>query len=415
MKTMKNRLLACYLMLAAVFLCGISVQNSNAQGQPVTVTIEPVFSDACGGTFHCCQQITVTVNNFQYTDFTLDLGTNNGTNPSKSCWDWSCAKTSAGVITAAGPPLTIKFTPPIQAVNTFQIIICPSANSDNCAYDWTTFTWTMMDNSGAFPPGPPQGGSLNINPCPNTDPGTACTGCDRLLVNSNNQCYTQFCIKEKYIPSAGEGQSFNVYFLPPLPPLPCQTDCSTENIFGDGNNQLGTPTAVTIQPGNQPATLITVTPNQPLLGCQTTCFSIPKCVPLQMYQVTIVDPNDPSAQWHACSEQTQIIAMKETQPVNSIPGTNNGASESNYPNPLTSALDFRTSIPFMMTNNGGDAKVSVFDESGKIIYTDISTFAGSGRHFFFFTGKDLPAGKYFYSIESPLGVTIVERTLLIVR
>jgi hypothetical protein len=46
---------------------------------------------------------------------------------------------------------------------------------------------------------------------------------------------------------------------------------------------------------------------------------------------------------------------------------------------------------------------------------DAQNFAGTGKHFFYFTGTQLPAGKYFYTIESPLGAIIVRQSLLIVK
>ena len=64
---------------------------------------------------------------------------------------------------------------------------------------------------------------------------------------------------------------------------------------------------------------------------------------------------------------------------------------------------------------GGEAKVSVINDAGKLVYQDVQTFAGAGKHFFYFTGEQLPSGKYFYTIESPIGAVIVKKSLLIVK
>ena len=46
---------------------------------------------------------------------------------------------------------------------------------------------------------------------------------------------------------------------------------------------------------------------------------------------------------------------------------------------------------------------------------DDMEITGAGKHFFYFTGEQLPSGKYFYTIESPFGVVIVRQSLLIVK
>jgi hypothetical protein len=86
----------------------------------------------------------------------------------------------------------------------------------------------------------------------------------------------------------------------------------------------------------------------------------------------------------------------------------------NYPNPVSAQTQFRTTIPFEIANEGL-AKISIVDVSGKVVFTDAQEFAGAGKHYFYFTGTQLPAGKYFYTIESPLGVVIVKQSLLIVK
>jgi hypothetical protein len=68
-----------------------------------------------------------------------------------------------------------------------------------------------------------------------------------------------------------------------------------------------------------------------------------------------------------------------------------------------------------LATDGGDARINLFDVAGKLVHSETSTFAGNGKHFFYFTATALPSGTYYYTIESPLGVTIVKRSMLIVK
>lgn len=98
-------------------------------------------------------------------------------------------------------------------------------------------------------------------------------------------------------------------------------------------------------------------------------------------------------------------------------GTNNPlpASEQNFPNPVTSANDFKTMIPFSVEGTGV-AEIIVTNAKGDVVLRDDMDVMTSGKHFFFFTGKELPAGSYYYQIQFPKGEkVIVQRSLLIVK
>jgi hypothetical protein len=51
---------------------------------------------------------------------------------------------------------------------------------------------------------------------------------------------------------------------------------------------------------------------------------------------------------------------------------------------------------------------------GMKVLTD-EEILGAGGHFFYFSGKDLPTGTYYYTIEFPQGMIIANKTMLIVK
>ncbi|MDP4199614.1 MAG: T9SS type A sorting domain-containing protein [Bacteroidota bacterium] len=100
-----------------------------------------------------------------------------------------------------------------------------------------------------------------------------------------------------------------------------------------------------------------------------------------------------------------------TAPAQFAPRAN---GEQNYPNPLTSNGGFKTTIPFE-TSGQGTALIRIVDQTGKEILKDNMDVTFTGKHFFYFTGSELPAGTYYYQIEFPFGVIIVNRTMLIIK
>ena len=71
-------------------------------------------------------------------------------------------------------------------------------------------------------------------------------------------------------------------------------------------------------------------------------------------------------------------------------------------------------ITLQSTKNLG-VKQTIMNPTGKVVHTETESFDGAGKHFFYFNGKDVPTGTYYYTIESPIGVLIVKQTLLIVK
>jgi len=52
---------------------------------------------------------------------------------------------------------------------------------------------------------------------------------------------------------------------------------------------------------------------------------------------------------------------------------------------------------------------------GNVVMKEDQEVSYIGKHFFYFTGKELPAGTYYYQIEFPNGVIIVNRTMILVK
>ncbi len=76
--------------------------------------------------------------------------------------------------------------------------------------------------------------------------------------------------------------------------------------------------------------------------------------------------------------------------------------------------NFTTTIPFT-TSATGVATIRIADEKGNIVLTEDEDMTYIGTHFFYFTGTELPSGTYYYQIEFPKGVVIVNRSMLLVK
>jgi photosystem II stability/assembly factor-like uncharacterized protein len=85
-----------------------------------------------------------------------------------------------------------------------------------------------------------------------------------------------------------------------------------------------------------------------------------------------------------------------------------------YPDPITASNDFRATIPFI-TSTTGTARITIHDITGRSILQEEQPVSYAGKHFFYFTGERLPAGRYFYEIEFPKGEVIVSRTMLLAK
>ncbi|HWF44606.1 MAG TPA: hypothetical protein VG537_08185 [Candidatus Kapabacteria bacterium] len=124
------------------------------------------------------------------------------------------------------------------------------------------------------------------------------------------------------------------------------------------------------------------------------------------HTVTLTDGNE-------CSSNTFTIPMgikkADVRPTESITETGG-----NFPNPLDASTGFKTTIPFI-TDAGGMATIRIMNEAGETVLTDHEQLLGAGHHFFYITAEKLPAGTYYYTIEFPKGITIVSKSMLVVK
>ena len=125
--------------------------------------------------------------------------------------------------------------------------------------------------------------------------------------------------------------------------------------------------------------------------------------------ITLVSPANPGT---CSSDNTTIkVDLKKADGGAANPGNSGGQ---NYPNPLDASTGFNTTVPFV-TSAGGVATITIANEKGVKVLTDDEEILGAGSHFFYFSGKDLPSGTYYYTIEFPQGVVIASKTMLIVK
>ena len=69
-----------------------------------------------------------------------------------------------------------------------------------------------------------------------------------------------------------------------------------------------------------------------------------------------------------------------------------------------------------LADQAGIARITVFNPIGQIVKLEEKEIAGAGNQSFAFSGKDRPAGVYFYTIEFPENQrVIVSRKMLLVK
>lgn len=404
LRNMLKMFASCLLMAQLIFV-------SSAFGQGASLGTTAVYSDQCPTAIHCCQLITFTAGG--NTDH-LSIQVTGGVDP--SCWNWGCQKSNpaanvAFTTKATGDGWDITFGPnPLGIGQTVQIMLCPVDNKEACAYAYTSITWSA-DLVG--PPPIPQGnGTTPILGCTGTN-DIMCPTCDRVDMTTPNTCYERFCITRHWpVSNLTSGKTFVLRIKPKLKPCNItQTGCPVTSIQMDNTEFPGwtanNPVDGTL-PNGDTYTDIPLTHTGDLGGCGTVCINIPKChdpnAPSNpiTHTVTVNNPDDP----YPCNP---VSAAFKTV------GTTQTITAENFPNPLTRTNQFKTTIPFELSQNGGSAKISIINVDGKTVYQDVQEFAGSGKHFFYFTGEQLPSGKYFYTIESPIGTVIMNKSLLIVK
>ncbi|MDP4220074.1 MAG: T9SS type A sorting domain-containing protein, partial [Bacteroidota bacterium] len=150
-----------------------------------------------------------------------------------------------------------------------------------------------------------------------------------------------------------------------------------------------------------------------LAPCGVWCFTIKKCPSPVKHNVRIQTfPLGDTSGACTTDSTTPPQAFKISKQANNA--LFQMSEEQNYPNPLTWDKEFRTTIPFTIPN-GGEAVIRISDATGKLIKSETMSFIDGGKHFFYFTATDLPAGKYYYQIEYPAGKVITNRSMLLIR
>ena len=400
-----GRSLRC--LLCVIVLSLMSVASTRSIGQSIktstTATITPCSNLTDGP---CCYIITFT----------------SGPNPTNSlelqfsqpgCWDWTCFEAQYGAGNRVGLPGSGDYiftgTPLIGAYPaTIQYHICPLSTCTNLGL----VTAISTDNGGVQ-----SKQSWGFDGCGGGS--TWCPDCDFTNLQNdgfyNGDCFDRACFTKRSGAATSHGP-FRVHFIPAWTPCNQPTYAWGSPTGGDHGAPCGSDQPTPLGPDGWTITTYSTgdsmdfTPPGGLDGaiqaCSGFCIDIPECSPPVHYTVWIEDVSDPG---HDCTPHPSMNFKRSAANVSDAGGA------TNFPNPVTGTTEFKTTIPFELASDGGDAKIRIFDESGKVVHSEISSFAGSGSHFFYFTAKDLPAGKYFYTIESPLGVTIVKRNLLVVK
>ncbi len=410
-----GRTLRCLLLLLVVGLSTIASKESN--GQTLTTHTRAIPAPCPNTDNPCCYNLVFTggPNNLATIRFQFS-------NP--TCWDFNACflnqfpPGTTWILNGPGD-YTISFIPPIPAfpvVTIWWICMLPT-----CVGAPGSVTWTGSDGSNGIAFfGNCSGGTHGEPPGP-------CPTCNQTELQfagyydyANAGCFDRACFTKRLgaAPSMGP---FRVHFTPPWSPCP-QPAVQWTHHWPDGTTTYGPPcnpdnrptptgpdgsiaTPHPVAGGIPPYDYIDFILTSPIEECSGFCINIPQCEPRIHYTVEIEDLSDPG---HDCAPPPSMDFKK------GIVSVTTSAGQTNFPNPVTEANQFKTTIPFEIANEGS-AKISIFDATGKVIHTEISTFAGSGKHFFYFTATDVPTGSYFYTIESPLGVTIVKKSLLIVK
>ncbi len=389
----------------------------------LTVNAQRSTSDLCGGNKVCCVTFTMdipngtTLNGFS---FTLSGGT--APPAPDACWDLSCAgahATPTGYTPREADHQTLSFdytngghTTGLVGPATFSFILCP-VDGANCDGNWPTLTWSDDHVTGGILTH--DGPTAETIPGNNCNTNTDCKNCDQIdAYNGPLNCSEEICFTEHW-PSTTGVTGFVLHVTPALPNYPCTPSGScgsaspTLNTANPSGWTIATGGTVNTSP-NGGGTDIIVSSNTNLTGCQTVCVEIPKCSSAS-HTITLSGVTGSSS---SCNPHANTLTGISFKLGGSIETSDLDNTSQNYPNPLTTHSQFKTVIPFSIANEG-EARIAILDVTGKVVFKEIQSFSGSGKHFFYFTGERLPAGKYFYTIESPLGNKIVEKTMLIVK
>jgi hypothetical protein len=398
------------VFVAAVIMMAAAPSTGSAQG--LTIVSPQVGSPPCSDTGQCCTEFKLQMP--AAGTYTAYISVDGNTDPSPStCFDSACFVTQTGA-TFTHINGTNQYTVTWTSTGASDFIEFWLCGNGYCLSDYGLYNVFYYINPGGGT------GELTLNSCGGT-PGNPCLNCDYtrfwpdgeicLTRGMANACWaTQVCFT----------------FSNPLPP------CVMSNLHYVPTDW--TPTYTTDVNGY--VTEICFNVNTLIGGtalppCGTFCFQIGRCCSVNWR----LHPPWPDS---VCVDGgfTTMITGLSTDPMGTCNPANTscslntgnlkradgsgetvangGANSQNYPNPMDASTGFKTTIPFV-TSAGGNAIITIANENGVKVLTDDETILGAGTHYFYFSGKDLPSGTYYYTIEFPQGVTIANKTMLIVK
>lgn len=404
----RSKLLAKTFTLSFAILCMVlSTGSSQLMASSMYSELLPGFYSGCSGGNggECCIKFTFTATRAPET-VTFDLLKESGLPAYISCFDTDCVKNQGITLNIDGDDTSFSFT--ADNNGSYSFYFCPEPGKGACAMLFSAFQWISVPDLGGLSEYGEGGISWNCAGGP-----TTCDSlCDKIKVY-NNGTNIVFCVTRQ---QSSPMTQMEVRFSPPL------QDCNIAyNPGGTGWSGpfISYPSTWWNQSSDRTEYFLfrpQGTETAIMEPCQTFCFSIPFCDGDSLdREVTIISNNDPQASAD-CNQEVNYTFKITTDGAylpNGQRAPDLSATEPNYPNPLNSSNDFKTMIPFEAQTDG-DAVIIVRDQAGHEVVTDWMEVT-RGKHFFFFTGDNLPAGTYYYSIESPKGVLIVQRTMLIVK
>jgi hypothetical protein len=360
-------------------------------GNSVTTTYNSLPSNACSEETKCCIQFNITID--ESTDEFIIKLLSDVSGASDTCFDWDCfedqVQNIGGTFTYIGNGhFRITFNPARNSGN-YTLYLCPKFRSSTCILDWTAMTWDSKlsgtENDGG------------TEPLYNCNAGNCDGDCDILRVYAADGMV--FCLTRMQNFTAS---SVTMTFTPQL------QGC---NDIRDFPPCWGSPNVDNLSvPGS---TIITWT--LPLIGCddldpcEQFCVKIGSCAPPNTNNFTVSMTADPNG--NTCS--TRTVVMKPTADGGTRVEYSDGEVQ-NFPNPLTRANAFKTKIPFT-AKHSGEVLLRLINSAGSTVLTQSMTVGEAGPNYFDFSAEDLAPGTYCYVVESPVGVAVVSKTMLVIK
>jgi len=393
------RVASITFLLALSFVAG---ETKIAKAAPNTITFDGAMSGVCGVGTECCQTYTLTINNTT-TEVLFHL-VGDGTHD--DCFDATCWESQSHTgVTFTHPDvnlLEIIFSPAPATPYTISFSICASVN---CWSHFAHINWNSNDDP-TF-----SNGQLPIYLCGEGGYSDLCGGCDRVDA-FNDVCYSTVCFEHF---SSGPLGEFSLHFNPPL------RLCNLTDQPGQDNQQCNLSYLDTIQyphgwkyrlvagdGGYETIIFDTLNSGYLMEGCSEVCIAIPHCATQQLTTVTVTDGG------YECLDSGASLPVPMKTVIGNPEAIEQLDAEQNYPNPVDASSGFKTTIPFA-TSAQGMATIRIVNEKGVEVLKDNENVSYAGKHFFYITAADLPAGTYYYQIEFPKGVVIQNNTMLVVK